>query len=396
MSNPAIKVEMIGKKYLLGSRERTLRDTLASLGKKHKNRNEFWALQDVSFEVQPGEIVGVIGRNGAGKSTLLKVLSRITLPTSGKAELNGRVASLLEVGTGFHPELTGRENIYLNGVILGMRYREIRQQLDEIIEFAGIEKFIDTPVKHYSSGMYVRLAFAVAAHLQAEILLIDEVLAVGDAEFQRKSLGKMDEVAKSGRTVIFVSHNTSAIAHLCKRVMVFNQGRIVFEGAAQNGISRYFSLFRNISVPGFDGPLAKKVMLKAVLINGENIFEEEVLVDPHSPLRLEVIITAPVLEAFRLTFSLFRHGSRLFTAHDSEFSPPPSATFKSVFEIPAYFLRPGQYVIQIGGFEHSGLHNWFSQPFCGTFTVIENWSSQMEKINEGMINVNLPSVRVAL
>lgn len=202
-------------------------------------RETLWALRDVSLEIRAGEAVGLIGPNGAGKSTLLKLLSRITLPTSGRITLRGRVATLLEVGTGFHPELTGRENIFVNGAILGMRRREIESRFDEIVEFSGVERFIDTPVKRYSSGMYVRLAFAVAAHLQPEILLVDEVLAVGDAEFQRKCLGKMQEVSEGGRTVVFVSHNMAAVQRLCSRAFVIDHGQIVLDGTPAEAVAAY-------------------------------------------------------------------------------------------------------------------------------------------------------------
>jgi lipopolysaccharide transport system ATP-binding protein len=201
--------------------------------------DEIWALRGVSFEVKKGEILGIIGRNGAGKSTLLKILSRVTAPTSGEVRVTGRIASLLEVGTGFHPELTGRENIFLNGAILGMTKEEIRGKFDEIVAFAEIEKFIDTPVKHYSSGMYVRLAFAVAAHLEPEILIVDEVLAVGDAQFQKKCLGKIGDVAHEGRTVLFVSHNMNAITALCSKVIVLKQGRVIFNGKAEESLHYY-------------------------------------------------------------------------------------------------------------------------------------------------------------
>src|SRR5437016_3408859 len=233
MSKPIISVEGLGKMYHLGHRARrntSFRDAVASSlaaplrklrGNSNGQNDAFWALKDVNFEVARGEVVGVIGANGAGKSTLLKILSRITEPTEGRVVLRGRVASLLEVGTGFHPELTGRENIYLNGAILGMTRTEIRKKFDEIVDFAGVEKFLDTPVKRYSSGMYVRLAFAVAAHLEPEILLVDEVLAVGDAEFQKKCLGKIDEVSRQeGRTVLLVSHNMAAINRLCGRAIL--------------------------------------------------------------------------------------------------------------------------------------------------------------------------------
>jgi lipopolysaccharide transport system ATP-binding protein len=255
MSNVAISVENLSKSYRIahqanGARYKTLREDLMQMPKRILSRFQrfssplsssetFWALKDVSFEVKQGEVVGIIGRNGAGKSTLLKILSRITEPTSGQAKIYGRVGSLLEVGTGFHPELTGRENIFLNGAILGMSRAEIRARFDEIVAFAEIEKFLDTPVKRYSSGMYVRLAFAVAAHLDPEILLVDEVLAVGDAEFQKKCLGKMGEVAKGGRTVLFVSHNLTAVRHLCSTGIALEDGSILHIGPTENVIDAY-------------------------------------------------------------------------------------------------------------------------------------------------------------
>ena len=255
-----IRAEGLGKKYVIGheaERERnpTLRDTITRAARNawSKTRDmargralvggdtteEFWALKDVSFEVKRGEVLGIIGRNGAGKSTLLKILSRITEPTEGRVTIEGRVASLLEVGTGFHPELTGRENIYLNGAILGMTRAEIKRKFDEIVEFSGVERFLDTPVKRYSSGMYVRLAFAVAAHLEPEILIVDEVLAVGDAEFQKKCLGKMQDVAGHGRTVLFVSHNMAAVAKLCSIGMLLNTGKLTYLGSADDALAKY-------------------------------------------------------------------------------------------------------------------------------------------------------------
>lgn len=254
-----IKVENLGKSYLIGhQRERyvALRDVLANKTRQIASRTknllsggqliagneieEFWALKDINFEVNQGDRVGIIGRNGAGKSTLLKVLSRITEPTTGSIRLRGRVASLLEVGTGFHPELSGRENIYLNGAILGMSQAEVKKKFDEIVDFAGVEKFLDTPVKRYSSGMYVRLAFAVAAHLEPEILIVDEVLAVGDAEFQKKCLGKMEDVSRNdGRTVLFVSHNMGAITSLCNKGIVLNHGSILFNSNTVEAVSYY-------------------------------------------------------------------------------------------------------------------------------------------------------------
>ena len=264
MSDYVIKVEGLGKKYLLrhqaaSRRYATLRDVLADKAKtlfqkrkaesgKQKSIEEFWALQDVNFEIKQGEAVGIIGRNGAGKSTLLKLLSRITEPTAGRIRLRGRVASLLEVGTGFHPELTGRENIFLNGAVLGMHRAEIRKKFDEIVAFAEVEKFLDTPVKRYSSGMYMRLAFAVAAHLEPEILIVDEVLAVGDAEFQQKCLGKMGEVSSGGRTVLFVSHQMNAVQRLCHRCIQLADGQIAASGPPDEIIRRYLE----ISVQGFE------------------------------------------------------------------------------------------------------------------------------------------------
>jgi len=262
MSDIAIKVENLSKKYTIGTKvSGSLRETIVhkwnSLSNKtNSNNEEFWALKDISFEVKQGEILGIIGKNGAGKSTLLKVLSRITEPTSGRFVMNGRVSSLLEVGTGFHPELTGRENIYLNGTILGMTRKEVKQKFDEIVDFSGVEKFIDTPVKHYSSGMYVRLAFAVAAHLEPEILIIDEVLAVGDAEFQKKCLGKMDSVAKEGRTVLFVSHNMGAVNSLCSNCILLNNGNIVTNNKTADVILKYYS---NENSTAFFEPKTKKI-----------------------------------------------------------------------------------------------------------------------------------------
>ncbi|CAG1009105.1 MAG: ABC transporter ATP-binding protein [Anaerolinea sp.] len=258
MSELALDVQGISKRYYIGGRVeayRTFRDALTETvsapfrriagvlrGQTHAASNaeqSFWALQDVSFQVKPGEAIGIIGRNGAGKSTLLKILSQITEPTKGRAAITGRIGSLLEVGTGFHQELTGRENIFLNGAILGMTRSEIASKFDEIVAFAEVDKFIDTPVKHYSSGMYLRLAFAVAAHLEPEILLVDEVLAVGDVVFQRKCLGKMSEVSGQGRTVLFVSHNMGAISNLCRRTICLDKGRIIDDGDTEAVVRRY-------------------------------------------------------------------------------------------------------------------------------------------------------------
>lgn len=260
MNDYVIRAEHIGKKYYIGRKEKykTIRETLVQAISAPVQRarrllhgestgaagldKEIWALHDVSFDIHHGEVVGIIGHNGAGKSTLLKILSRITEPTTGRARIRGRVGSLLEVGTGFHPELTGRENIYLNGAILGMRKVDIERRFDEIVEFAETEEFLDTPVKHYSSGMYVRLAFAVAAHLEPEVLLVDEVLAVGDLAFQKKCLGKMGDVAKSGRTVLFVSHSMAAISALCTRAFLLDRGRLIYSGDVADVINHYLEM----------------------------------------------------------------------------------------------------------------------------------------------------------
>jgi lipopolysaccharide transport system ATP-binding protein len=256
MSDSIITVENLSKKYIISHKERenysTMRDAITNgikgFGKKLLGRGsgsmtkeDFWALKDINFEIKQGDRVGIIGRNGAGKSTLLKTLSRITEPTTGKIHLKGRVASLLEVGTGFHPELTGRENIFLNGAIMGMSKVEIKKKFDEIVAFAEVEKFLDTPVKRYSSGMYVRLAFAVAAHLEPEIMIVDEVLAVGDTQFQKKCLGKMEDVGKEGRTVIFVSHNMGMIKQLCNSLIVLKSGELDFQGGVDEGIDYYLN-----------------------------------------------------------------------------------------------------------------------------------------------------------
>jgi lipopolysaccharide transport system ATP-binding protein len=282
-SDAVITAQGVGKRYRLGQREsyRALRDVLAGaltapVRRARAGRTrpaEIWALDDVSFSLGRGEVLGLIGANGAGKSTLLKVLSRITEPTRGRIVLRGRVGSLLEVGTGFHPELTGRENIMLNGTILGMRRAEIVRRFDEIVEFAGSAKFLDTPVKRYSSGMQVRLAFAVAAHLDPEILLVDEVLAVGDAEFQQKCLGKMRDVTREGRTIVFVSHNLAAVRSLCPRALVLEQGRLVFDGATEDAVHRYLARAGESAGAVVEGEALRLRLTKSRVYSDEPFFE---------------------------------------------------------------------------------------------------------------------------
>jgi lipopolysaccharide transport system ATP-binding protein len=299
MSHIAIRVEKLGKQYRIGQLERykALRDTLTDVistpfraavslvrGRGLRNGNspserKIWALRDVSFEVQHGEILGIIGRNGAGKSTLLKILSRITEPTEGSIDIYGRVGSLLEVGTGFHPELTGRENIFLNGAILGMRRAEIIRKFDEIVDFAEIEKFIDTPTKFYSSGMYMRLAFSVAAHLEPDILLVDEVLAVGDIAFQKKCLGKMGDVANEGRTVLFISHNMAAIERLCTKVLFLEQGRIIPTASMREAIAIYIGSVKENEKMYESGPLRSASVHQEeqrIVISAEYVLDHEI------------------------------------------------------------------------------------------------------------------------
>ena len=279
MSETAIVVENLGKRYIIGKKKEgieglrhVLEGVVRSPGAWFKSRQEaklrqvdFWALRNVSLSIKQGEVVGIIGRNGAGKSTLLKLLSRITVPTEGRFRIKGRTSSLLEVGTGFHQELTGRENIFLNGAILGMAHTEIAKKFDQIVDFSEIEDFLDTPVKHYSSGMYVRLAFAVAAHLEPEVLIVDEVLAVGDAAFQKKCLGRMGNLAQSGRTVLFVSHNMDAVRTLCQRAILFDEGKIRADGDVESIVEGYLAQFSTSSgrrIRGADGLAIEKVVLK--------------------------------------------------------------------------------------------------------------------------------------
>ena len=349
-----IKVENLSKQYQIGGKRAaysTLRDTVVNTIRnplksiKQKESNSFWALNDVSFEVETGEVVGIIGRNGAGKSTLLKILSRITEPTEGKIELYGRIASLLEVGTGFHPELSGRENIYLNGAILGMRRSEIQKKFDEIVAFAEIEKFIETPVKHYSSGMYVRLAFAVAAHLEPEILVVDEVLAVGDSEFQKKCLGKMGEVAKGGRTVLFVSHQMGTIAQLCEKTLVLDKGSLQFVGDTDKAIDFYSNNSKNVESLNQSIINPNEFQFLKVCNCDENYNEKSEFHHNESIQILTEIYTPklPTLQEFALC--LYDKNKRpVFTIHEplAQFYQSKNSV-KLITTIPPDFLTPGVY-----------------------------------------------------
>jgi lipopolysaccharide transport system ATP-binding protein len=298
MSDVAISLHKISKQYKIGRRERygTLRDTLTGLFKRREPTEEetFWALKDVSFDIAPGEVLGIIGRNGAGKSTLLKVLSRITEPTSGTAELHGRVGSLLEVGTGFHPELTGRENIFLSGTILGMKRAEITARFDEIVAFSEVEKFLDTQVKHYSSGMFMRLAFAVAAYLQPEILLVDEVLAVGDASFQEKCLGKMQDISTSGRTVVFVSHNMESVRKLCTKAVHLKGGQVQAIGPSDEIIGEYLTNFhadRSTSTLTFDAKSHGFIISRVEVLDLDG--NPKLVVSTWDPVRFRIHFECP-------------------------------------------------------------------------------------------------------
>lgn len=358
MSNIAIKAESISKRYSIGSRSYgSLRETLVSkwdlLTRKTKTEVvEFWALNDISFEIKQGEVLGIIGKNGAGKSTLLKILSRITEPTSGRFSINGRVSSLLEVGTGFHPELTGRENIFLNGTILGMTRKEVKSKFNEIVDFSGVEKFIDTPVKHYSSGMYVRLAFAVAAHLEPEILIIDEVLAVGDAEFQKKCLGKMGEVAKGGRTILFVSHNMGAVNSLCSRCILLNNGQITANDSAAGVILKYYT---NESGVAFFEPKNKKIgdnnieMISCWIENEsgkiQNAFD---LNEPFSIcLKYKIINPQKSIPVPNFHF-YYTDGSYAFVTHPSSEMSKGKGIYLAKCNLPKFFFNNRTYFVGVG------------------------------------------------
>ena len=368
MSTAVIEVRGVGKEYRLGATGgyRSLRDSLGSIlaaparllsSKKRKEPSSFWALKDVTFDVHPGEVVGIIGRNGAGKSTLLKILSRITSPTRGEIRLRGQIASLLEVGTGFHPELTGRENVFLNGAIMGMSPSVVRERFDEIVEFSGVEAFLDTPVKRYSSGMRVRLAFSVAAHLQPDILVVDEVLAVGDASFQKKCIGKMEGVASSGRTVLFVSHNMAAITRLCRRGILLGGGTIVEDGPISQIVSRYMGGEAGGSPVEVDferlgrmsGSEDVRLLAARVRCNGEVTAE----IDIRRPVQLEIdfevlrdrVAVNPNVWLFNDQSTCVFHSMDSFIPENQK--PRAPGRYRTVMEIPGNFLAEGLYSFDI-------------------------------------------------
>lgn len=373
MSDLVIRVSSLGKRYRVGSRGAdSLRERLTQIATtpirffaRPEPAEEFWALRDVSFDVRRGEIIGIIGSNGAGKSTLLKTLSRITEPTTGFIDIAGRIASLLEVGTGFHPELTGRENIFLNGTILGMRRAEIRRKFDEIVAFAEVERFIDTAVKHYSSGMYLRLAFAVAAHLESEILIVDEVLAVGDAAFQRKCLGKMEETSQQGRTILFVSHNLAAVNQLCQRALCLSHGRVVDEGPSYDVVARYLSSGdrqgpeRTWSFPG-DAPGDDRVRLLAARVRSAGETSGVIDVNQMTLVEMDVLVRTAVnnlVPSFGLSDA---HGTLLFRSCDWKPNRLQPGLYRFVAEVPAQTMAEGRVTVL--------LQNLFFDPFAMCFS----------------------------
>ncbi len=373
MSEIAISVRDLGKCYRIGARRRQqalsaglLKDALLSpFGylrsslRPPTEEETLWAIRDISFDVTEGEVLGIVGRNGAGKSTLLKILSQITEPSTGSADIYGRVGSLLEVGTGFHPELTGRENVYLNGAILGMTKQEIDRKLDEIVAFADVERFMETPVKRYSSGMKVRLAFAVAAHLEPELLVVDEVLAVGDAEFQKKCIGKMENIAEQGRTVLFVSHNMPAVTRLCTRAILLEHGRLVDDGMPVDIVASYLDRTRQSSAQRLwsleDAPGSPELKLMSVALVDEN--EEPVAVasvaDPLF-LRIGYRVMQPGLR-FRVVAKFNTQGVVAFVAMEpTELERTHSGLYYSTVAIPAHLLAEGEYSISISIFASRG------------------------------------------
>ncbi len=391
MGDLAILVDDLGKQYRIGApvvRYQTLRDTLgerfaAPWRRLHQSSsdNKIWALRNVSFEVRGGQVLGVIGRNGAGKSTLLKVLSRVTEPTEGYAEIHGRVGSLLEVGTGFHPELTGRENIFLNGAILGMKRTEIEAKFDEIVSFAEVEQFIDTPVKRYSSGMYLRLAFAVAAHLEPEILVVDEVLAVGDAEFQRKCLGKMSDVAQQGRTVLFVSHNMSAILRLTEESLVLEKGRVVMRAPTGQAVDYYLAsgfsqegqrFWEVAEIPAQAAPF-RPVALRVLNAN-RTVVDTVRSVEP-CYIEFEYALDAPVTGLRVGLYLMSTRGEYIFTSFDTDspeqyerYAMRPAGRYVSRCALPADFLNEGRFVIGLNASSFR-VRRYFQDEQALTFNV---------------------------
>src|ERR1043166_2608809 len=407
MSGMAISVEHVSKRYRIGARK-DRHDTLGSLltagagallgrrrsaaaaGGDADPRTErgrtgaediIWSLRDVSFDVQHGEALGIVGHNGAGKSTLLKILSRITTPTTGRAVLHARVGSLLEIGTGFHPELTGRENMYLSGAVLGMKRREIDAKFDAIVDFAEVERFLDTPVKRYSSGMYLRLAFAVAVHLEPEILIVDEVLAVGDARFQKKCLTRMQDLKREGRTVLFVSHNLPAVTQLCKRAILFDHGRLVADGTATEVIGTYVSPMRATATsrewgPADSPPGGDVARLRAVRLRTEHDDIAETL-DIRRPFSIEMEYEVLIGGALLLPYVNLHDGAGVVLCpardldRDGEGRPRPAGRWLSVVQIPGNLLAEGTHLVGVGLVTLDPVVNQFDERDALSFRVVE-------------------------
>jgi lipopolysaccharide transport system ATP-binding protein len=393
MSDIAIHVDSLGKRFVIGAQQeryRTLRDSLVDYARKPLKilggrmftpQDHIWALKNVSFDVHQGEVLGIIGRNGAGKSTLLKILSRVTEPSEGFAEIHGRVGSLLEVGTGFHPELTGRENIALNGAILGMKRAEIERKFDEIVDFSGVEQFIDTPVKRYSSGMYLRLAFAVAAHLEPEILVVDEVLAVGDAEFQRKCLGKMSEVASQGRTVLFVSHNMSAILRLTEQTIVLERGQVAYRAPSPQAVDYYLTsgyaqtgeyYWSPEEIPSDAAPFCP---ISLRVLNPQGTVVDTVRSVEPITLEVEYALEAPISGLRVGVYLQTTHGETIFTSFDTDdaaqyeqHATRQPGHYRSRCTIPADFLNEGRYVLGVNASTYR-VRRYFQDEHALTFTV---------------------------
>jgi lipopolysaccharide transport system ATP-binding protein len=415
MSETVIRVEGLGKRYRIGERERylALRDVISralraparllagpSNGSSRRGTNLIWALKDICLGIRQGEVVGLIGRNGAGKSTLLKILARITRPTEGSAEIRGRIGSLLEVGTGFHPELTGRENVYLSGAILGMKKAEIHQKFDEIIAFSEVERFLDTPLKHYSSGMQMRLAFAVAAHLEPEILLVDEVLAVGDMAFQKKCLGKMEDVARGGRTVVFVSHNMAAVTRLCQRGVLLDGGRIILDSTVLEASAQYLNSGLGTSAERrWDdietSPGNAVVRLRAVRVISEGVVSDNVDIRKSVTIEMEFYNFKEGAELFSAFSFLSDQGVILFVSVDFDeqqwgSKPRPVGLFHSKCTVPGNLFAEGQVrVIAEVSTRHPFYEVHFLEHDAVSFQVIDKGEKGSVRASWGR---NLPGV----
>lgn len=415
MGEVAIKFENISKQYRLGTigtgtlshdlnrwwtvNIRRKEDPYLKVGQVNERDTKatddyVWALKSIDFEVKKGEVLGIIGKNGAGKSTLLKILSRVTSPSTGRILTQGRIASLLEVGTGFHPEMTGRENIFMNGSIMGMTKAEIRKKFDEIVDFAGVEKYIETPVKRYSSGMTVRLGFAIAAHLDPEILVVDEVLAVGDAEFQRKAIGRMQDVSSNeGRTVLFVSHNMGSISQLCSKAILLKSGYVYSEGPTSDVIRSYLQASVNngkIEQDSITGPLVPFVSIENVTVN--EIDNNSIFVSPFREIRIGIKGNCKkALEFFRIGITLNINGMKLLSLHDyPEPIPIEKGSFEREFVIPAYLLRPGDYTLSVYGHDDGNSRKgteWLYANEILVISVLEEWDQLNDSHNQGIINL---------